>query len=412
MMHIKLSSSRTGAARGLMRIKRPAWRSGVRAPGGIKWRWSKIEDFPFRMTARRDGGGTPDAARAQIAKWLLACCALVFAMVVLGGVTRLTRSGLSIVEWQPLVGTLPPLTEGDWTGLFEKYRETPEYQKINRGMSLEEFKGIFWLEYFHRLLGRLIGVAFLAPFVYFLVRHRIGAALGLRLAGIFVLGALQGVLGWYMVKSGLVDDPRVSPYRLTAHLALAFAIYGAMLWTALGLLSPAPEAPASEGVRRLRRRGWGLTALVFLMVLSGGFVAGIRAGFAYNTFPLMNGYVVPPGIFMLDPWYENFFNNMATVQFDHRLIAWLLAVLVPWYWWQARSVELPQRARVLFHLLVAAVAIQIALGIGTLLLVVPVPLAAAHQGGALVVFTVVLALNHALRGEAARQVSRLQVQAT
>jgi cytochrome c oxidase assembly protein subunit 15 len=279
-------------------------------------------------------------------------------------------------------------------------------------MSLEEFKDIFWLEYFHRLLGRLIGVAFFAPLVYFLVRRKIDAALGLKLAGIFVLGALQGLMGWYMVKSGLIDDPRVSQYRLTAHLALAFVIYGAMLWTALDLLSPWPDAPANGGMRRLRRWGWGLAALVFLMVLSGGFVAGIRAGLAYNTFPLMNGHVVPPEIFMLDPWYENFFNNMATVQFDHRLIAWMLAVLVPWFWWRARSVELLRRTRALFHLLLAALALQIALGIGTLLLLVPVSLAAAHQGGALVVFTIMLMLNHALRGEKARQAPRMQVHAT
>lgn len=351
-------------------------------------------------------------AGTQIARWLLACCALVFAMVVLGGVTRLTHSGLSIVEWQPLVGTVPPLTDGDWTELFQKYQKTPEYQQVNRGMGLEEFKGIFWLEYFHRLLGRLIGIAFFVPLVYFLVRRKIDAALGLKLGGIFVLGALQGLMGWYMVKSGLIDDPRVSQYRLTAHLALAFVIYGAILWTALGLLSPVPDSPASDGVRRLRRWGWGLAALIFLMVLSGGFVAGTRAGLAYNTFPLMNGRLVPPEIFMLDPWYENFFSNIATVQFDHRLIAWALAMVVPWFWWQARSVELPRRTRVLFHLLLAALAIQIALGIGTLLLVVPVALAAAHQAGALVVFTVMLTLNHALRGEKARQVSRMQVQAT
>ena len=363
------------------------------------------------MAVVLDSHAAPERARRQVAYWLLACCALVFAMVVLGGVTRLTHSGLSIVEWQPLVGTIPPLTEPDWSELFQKYQDTPEYQKVNRGMSLEEFKDIFWLEYFHRLLGRLIGVAFFVPLVYFLVRRKIDAALGLKLAGILVLGALQGLMGWYMVKSGLIDDPRVSQYRLTAHLALAFVIYAAMLWAALDLLWPRADAPENDAVRRLRRWAWGLTALVFLMVLSGGFVAGIRAGLAYNTFPLMNGYVVPPEIFMLDPWYENFFSNMATVQFDHRLIAWVLAILVPWSWWRAQAVGLSRRSRVLSHLLLAALAIQVALGIGTLLLHVPVSLAAAHQGGALAVFTVALMLNHALRGERTRQASRMQVHA-
>jgi cytochrome c oxidase assembly protein subunit 15 len=338
----------------------------------------------------------------RIAAWLIACCALVFAIVVLGGVTRLTRSGLSIVEWQPIVGALPPLTSADWEALFLKYQQTPEYQKVNPGMSLEGFKGIFWLEYFHRLLGRLIGVAFFAPLLYFLWRRAVTPPLAVKLGGIFLLGALQGALGWYMVQSGLVDDPRVSHYRLTAHLALAFAIYAAMLWLALDLLAPAPARTVAAGrVPRLRRLAWTVTGLVIAMVVTGGFVAGIRAGYAYNTFPLMNGRWVPPEIFLIEPWYLNFFNNMATVQFDHRLGAWLLAVAVPWLWYEAGRAELPARARLLTHLLLAALALQIALGISTLLLAVPVALAAAHQAGALVVFTAALALNHALRGAGA-----------
>jgi cytochrome c oxidase assembly protein subunit 15 len=334
----------------------------------------------------------------RVAAWLIACCALVFAMVVLGGITRLTHSGLSIVEWQPIVGTLPPLTAADWQALFLKYQQTPEYHKVNPGMTLEGFKGIFWLEYFHRLLGRLIGVAFFFPLVYFAWRRALTTPLALKLAGIFVLGALQGAMGWYMVKSGLVDDPRVSQYRLTAHLALAIAIYGAMLWVALDLLRPEGGSDvAPGGFRRARRLAWAVTFLVIAMVVTGGFVAGIRAGYAYNTFPLMNGYLVPPELFRIEPWYLNFFNNMATVQFDHRLLAWLLAFAVPWLWYEARRAGLPARARLLTHWLVAALAVQIALGIATLLLVVPAALAAAHQAGALVVFTIALALNHSLR---------------
>jgi cytochrome c oxidase assembly protein subunit 15 len=327
-------------------------------------------------------------------------------MVVLGGVTRLTRSGLSIVEWQPIVGALPPLTEAHWAELFEKYRATPEYQQVNRGMSLEEFKGIFWLEYFHRLLGRLIGLVFFLPLIYFALRRLVNLGLGLKLGGIFALGALQGALGWYMVASGLVDEPRVSQYRLTAHLALAFVIYGAMLWTALGLLSPGPPVGEDARVRSLRRWAWAFTAAVSLMVITGGFVAGIRAGLAYNTFPLMNGHLVPPEILVLEPWYRNFTSNMATVQFSHRLIAWVLAALGPWLWFKARALDLPRGVRVLFHLLLAALALQIALGIGTLLLAVPVALGAAHQGGALAVFTIALAINHALRAPARRRLAR------
>jgi cytochrome c oxidase assembly protein subunit 15 len=352
-----------------------------------------------RMTPMH-GPAAPVGARVAVAKWLLVCCALVFAMVVLGGATRLTHSGLSIVEWQPLVGTIPPLTDADWNELFRKYQATPEYQKVNHGMSLEEFKDIFWLEYFHRLLGRLIGLAFFVPFVYFLVRRKIDGALGWKLGSIFVLGALQGALGWYMVMSGLVDNPRVSQFRLTAHLALAFAIYAAMLWTALDLLSPRPLAARDEGrVQRLRRWAWAFTGVVCFMVISGGFVAGIRAGLAYNTFPLMNGHFVPAEIFMLEPWYRNFFYNMATVQFDHRLGAWALAFLAPWLWFLATREGVPQGIRWRVYLLVAALGIQIALGISTLLLAVPVALGVAHQGGALAVFTVSLLVNHALRAE-------------
>ncbi|MCX7184142.1 MAG: COX15/CtaA family protein [Nitrosospira sp.] len=333
----------------------------------------------------------------SIAVWLLACCALVFAMVVVGGVTRLTNSGLSIVEWQPIVGTLPPLSQSDWEVVFEKYHQTPQYQKVNQGMSLDEFKGIFWWEYFHRLLGRVIGLAFFIPFVYFVARKGIDRPLGIKLAGIFLLGGLQGAMGWYMVKSGLVDNPHVSQYRLTAHLGLAFVIYAAMLWVALGLLFPANPAHADDRLRSLRRFSQGLTTLIFIMVLSGGFVAGIRAGLAYNTFPLMNGHFIPPEIFMLEPWYRNFFDNMATVQFDHRMIAWMLAFLVPLFWFKSRQLPLPVSTRLACNLLLIMLAVQISLGIATLLLVVPLPLAAAHQGGAVLLFTAALWVSHKLR---------------
>jgi cytochrome c oxidase assembly protein subunit 15 len=305
---------------------------------------------------------------------------------------------LSITEWQPIVGTLPPLNDAQWQEAFAKYQLTPEYRQVNQGMALAEFKGIFWWEYFHRLLGRAIGVVFLLPLVWFGMRRRIPSGYGWKLAGIFVLGGLQGAMGWYMVQSGLVDDPRVSQFRLTAHLGLALLIFAAMLWVALSLLHPQRASLASAPQRAARRYARATVALVFVMVLTGGFVAGIRAGFAYNTFPLMNGALVPPEIFMLEPWWKNFFYNMATVQFDHRLIAWALAFLVPTLWWKLRVADaLPSRARAAGTLLLGLLAVQIALGIATLLLVVPLPLAAAHQAGAVLVFAAALNVAHALR---------------
>jgi cytochrome c oxidase assembly protein subunit 15 len=327
-----------------------------------------------------------------VAGWLLACCALVFAMVVVGGITRLTHSGLSIVEWQPIVGTIPPLSDADWQETFRKYQQTPQFKQVNADMDLSGFKRIFWWEYFHRLLGRLIGAVFLLPLLWLAWRRQISRGLGWKLAGVFALGGVQGALGWYMVRSGLVDDPRVSQYRLTAHLGLALLIYAAMLWIALDLLFRRMVSPPG-----LRRFSAALAALVFVMALSGGLVAGIRAGLAYNTFPLMDGHLVPPEILSIEPWYLNFFSNMATVQFDHRLIAWLLAFLAPWFWLRVRRAAAPPRARIGADTLLAALALQIALGIATVLNAAPLTLAAAHQAGALLVFTAALYAAHSLR---------------
>ena len=342
-------------------------------------------------------GRAPASAGRAVAFWLLACAVLVAAMVVVGGVTRLTHSGLSIAEWQPLVGTVPPLSEGDWQALFEKYRATPEYKLVNQGMSLDEFKGIFWWEYVHRLLGRVIGIAFLVPLLWFWWAGRVDRRLGWKLAGIFALGALQGAVGWYMVASGLVDEPRVSHLRLATHLGLAVLILGAMLWVAFALIFPrrVDGGRAAPGDARLAGI---MAALVFLQVLAGALVAGIRAGKAYNTFPLMNGHLVPPETLSLDPWWLNFFNNMATVQLDHRLLAWLLLAGVTWLWLRVRRSDAGPRVRRGASLLLGLVVVQFALGVATLLLVVPVPLAAAHQGVATLVFAAALYTAHALRG--------------
>jgi cytochrome c oxidase assembly protein subunit 15 len=331
-----------------------------------------------------------------VAAWLFTCCALVFAMVVVGGVTRLTHSGLSIVEWQPIVGTLPPLTEAAWQEAFAKYQATPEFRHVNHAMDVAAFKGIFWWEYFHRLLGRLIGVVFFVPLAWFALRKRVPASLVPALTAILALGALQGAMGWYMVQSGLVAAPRVSHLRLTAHLGLALAIFAAMFWIGLSLMRP--RAVAREGLGALRRAGNAIAALVFVMVLTGGLVAGIRAGFAYNTFPSMNGHVMPPEILMIDPWYRNFFDNMATVQFDHRLLAWTLALVVPLLWWRVRRhAAAPHAARIGADVLLALLVLQVGLGIATLLLRVPVPLAAMHQAGAVLLFAASLNVAHALR---------------
>ena len=329
-----------------------------------------------------------------IAAWLFACCLLIFAMVVLGGVTRLTRSGLSIVEWDPIMGAVPPLSQIQWEQTFDQYKLTPEYRKVNHGMSLPEFKGIFYVEWAHRLLGRLIGVVFLVPFLYFLVRRRITRALVPKLTAMLVLGGLQGVLGWYMVKSGLVDIPRVSPYRLTAHLALAVVVYAYIFWTALGLLRASQPLPPPAGLRRF---GAAVTALIFVMILSGGFVAGTRAGFVFNSFPLMNGHFFPEGMYALQPLWVNLFENIATVQFNHRALAYLMCIVIPAFWWSAMQYALPAGTRRAVHLLLGWLALQVALGIMTLLYAVPVPLAAAHQAGALVLFSLALYVLHSLR---------------
>jgi cytochrome c oxidase assembly protein subunit 15 len=360
-------------------------------------------DSSLALPAAGSAAGAAAPGHRAIAAWLLVCCALVFAMVVVGGVTRLTHSGLSIVEWQPIVGTLPPLGDAAWHEAFEKYKLTPEYRQVNHGMSLAEFKGIFWWEYFHRLLGRVIGVVFFVPLAWFWARGRLDRPLAWKLAGIFALGGLQGAMGWYMVMSGLVDDPRVSQFRLTAHLAIAVLIFATMLWVAMDLLAPRMTADldASRTTRptpgSVRRLDWWITGVVGYMVVTGGFVAGIRAGKAYNTFPLMQGHIVPPEIFMIEPWWQNFFYNMATVQFDHRLGAWALAFLVPWLWLRVRKDAVSPRGRLAANLLLAAVIVQIALGITALLLAVPVALGAAHQGGAVVLLAAALFANHSLR---------------
>ena len=317
-------------------------------------------------------------------------------MVVLGGVTRLTGSGLSMVNWKPVSGVLPPLSQAAWDREFAHYRETPEYSYVNKGMTLDAFKGIFWFEYAHRLLGRLIGVVFLVPFVYFLLRRRFEPSLVPKLVSMFILGGLQGLLGWYMVKSGLIDDPHVSQYRLAAHLGLAILIYAFMLWTALEILRRGQSS--GPGARsRLASPTTILAVAVFITMMSGAFVAGLKAGFTYNTFPLMAGKLVPDDMWSVSPAYLNFFENVTTVQFTHRVLAMatFLAIIVLWF--GARRTGLARPQRLWLHATALTAIVQVALGISTLVLRVPILLAALHQAGAMVLLTVLLGLAYETR---------------
>jgi cytochrome c oxidase assembly protein subunit 15 len=315
---------------------------------------------------------------------------MVFLMVMIGGITRLTESGLSITEWKPVTGIVPPLSEAEWQAEFEKYKQIPQYTLRFTG-DLAEFKTIFFWEWLHRAWGRLIGIVFLVPLVWLAASGRVDRSLVPRLAGIFLLGAIQGGVGWWMVKSGLADRTEVSQYRLTVHLGLAVVIYGAMLWVALDLLRP-PRVPAPAG---LRRAASVLLGLVFVTLLSGGLVAGLRAGLTYNTFPLMDGRLVPEGYAGLQPLWLNWFETIPAVQFNHRLLAVTTfgTIVAVWAWWRHDAV----RVLLELDLLLVAALLQVALGISTLLLAVPIPFAAAHQAGAMLLVTATLCLRHACR---------------
>jgi heme a synthase len=337
--------------------------------------------------------GAARSGLGAIAAWLFICCATIFLMVVVGGITRLTLSGLSITEWKPVIGVVPPLSAADWANEFAKYKEIPEYRAVHFGMTLNEFQWIYFWEYAHRLLGRLIGVVFAAPLVWFLVRRRLPRRLVPPLCGILLLGFAQGALGWYMVESGLADRIEVSQYRLVAHLALALAIYAAVLWLGLGLVGTQARTDPGSGWRRAAD-----VVLVFVAatMAAGGFTAGLHAGLTYNTFPLMDGRLVPAGYGLLQPYWRNWFENIAAVQFDHRLLAVATAVVIALVWAAGQHSGLPKRAQAALHTLLAVVGLQVALGIATLLLAVPIPIAAAHQAGAVLLLTAAIVFRHTL----------------
>ncbi|MDQ2802809.1 MAG: COX15/CtaA family protein [Pseudomonadota bacterium] len=352
-----------------------------------------VRDFPGavqndRAVSRRN--------RRLAAGWLFTVCGMILVMIVLGGVTRLTGSGLSIMEWAPVRGIVPPLGRADWDKLFALYQQIPQYKLLHQGFGLAGFKQIFWLEWVHRLWGRLVGLAFFVPLVWLWATGRIGRALRPRLAVIFVLGGLQGAVGWLMVASGFFpDSTSVAPARLVIHLGLALVLYAAILWTGLGLLRPV--ASGASGGRLLRPTLLLCAATLALTILAGGFVAGTHAGLAYNTFPLMDGRLIPADYGHLHPWLRNLTQNIPAVQFDHRLLATLTALLGGAAVGAAWRTPLARGARAAVLALAGLVMLQYALGVATLLLVVPVSLAAAHQANAVLALTAALVALHALR---------------
>lgn len=358
--------------------------------------------MPFDAAVRphvphRLGFARRPAPRA-VAAWLFTICAMLIVMVSLGGATRLTGSGLSIMEWAPLMGALPPMSDAEWRRLYALYQQIPQYNLVNQGFGIEGFKGIFWLEWGHRLWGRLIGLAFLLPLLWFAVRGAIDGRLARRLGLLFLLGGLQGAIGWFMVASGFAaDSTAVSPYRLVVHLSMALLLYSVILWTALGLWrdgAPAAPSAARPAPPALRPLTMAVLHLVAITVVAGGFVAGMRAGLTYNSFPLMDGRLVPDGYWAL-PGLRNLAENIAAVQFNHRLLATLTATLAlaTAAYGLLRGAAGALRTRLL--LLGAAVLAQYALGVVTLLWVVPVALGTAHQAMAVLVLTAALALLHA-----------------
>jgi cytochrome c oxidase assembly protein subunit 15 len=332
----------------------------------------------------------PEPTDRHIAIWLLTTAGMIFVMALIGAITRLTESGLSIMEWAPISGVLPPFGTTEWERVFAIYKTTPEYLEVNRGMTLEEFKSIYWWEYVHRLWGRLIGVVFLAGFGWFLIKGQVRSELKPHFVAMFVLGALQGLLGWVMVESGFAGRTDVSQYRLTAHLLAALAIYGYIFWVAVGLLRPRPRPSADPRWPALKGQLAVFGALIVLTIASGGFVAGLDAGFIYNTFPKMEGAWIPADYGEISPFYVNLFENIAAVQFNHRALALItvIAALVIWIW--GRRLSLAPEARGALDLIALIALAQAGLGVATLLYVVALPLAVLHQAGAIALLTAVL----------------------
>ncbi|KAI0734924.1 COX15-CtaA-domain-containing protein [Fomitopsis betulina] len=428
-------------------LRRPTvWTQGRQLTLGTKASRSRAFDPRFFSSNAAATAELPVLSPPPVAGWLIFSSVLVFAVIVVGGVTRLTESGLSITEWKPITGVLPPLSRVEWEGEFTKYKATPEFKLLNHSITLDEFKDIFYMEWGHRVLGRFIGVAFVVPLAYFAIRKRLTASLPKQLFGMALLLGAQGALGWYMVKSGLEDSlmdtpgavPRVSQYRLAAHLGTAFVLYAGMLGTGIAALYDwryatrgmwsglKGEAAAgfthileNANVKRFARYSKWLTALVFVTALSGAFVAGLDAGLLYNEFPLMGGRLAPPADELFsksyaknpdgsDIWWRNIFENPTTVQFDHRCLAITTYTATSLLYALSRSsaykAVLPPLVKRMMVSAFAMANVQVLLGVCTLLYLVPVPLAAAHQAGSVMLLTTMVQLLIALRrpGAAAR----------
>ncbi|MGB0720129.1 MAG: COX15/CtaA family protein [Bdellovibrionales bacterium] len=332
----------------------------------------------------------PDQVRDDVhglILWLYTVAGLVFTMVMIGAITRLTDSGLSMVEWRPVFGFLPPMNEAEWTRVFDLYKASPEFAKKHFWMGIEDFKAIFFWEYLHRVLGRVIGLVFALPLLWFWLRKQIPAGYGWKLIGMLVLGGLQGFMGWYMVKSGLVNDPYVSHYRLSAHLTIAFLIFSLLIWLALSL-----QNPQRTGNKALFAHSWFVLGMVTLTIFWGAYTAGLDAGLIYNeTFPKMGGQWIPPTINQFTPYWLNFFETPEGVQFTHRWLAMTSVIAMISLWAHAvakRSASWP------VHALAGMSLLQLTLGITTLLSKVYVPIAVLHQAGALVLLGLLITTLH------------------
>jgi len=334
--------------------------------------------------------------RKPIIIWLLVIVLMIFGTIMIGGITRLTDSGLSMVDWRPLMGIIPPNNNDDWNKVFEMYKQYPEYQKLNYNITLSEFKSIFFWEYAHRMSGRMIGLLMLLPWLYFSIRKRLSSSFNLKMLALFILLVAQGVLGWYMVQSGLIDKPQVSHYRLAAHLLLALALLGATLWQALNLIR-VESAVTGLSQPRLRQIALGFTLLISLQIFYGAIVAGLNAGLGYNTFPLMAGHLVPSRMFMLEPFWLNLLDNRITVQFLHRSFGWLILFSAVGIFLYARKLPLSSKQLHAVKVIAGLVAVQFVLGVLTLIYVMPLGLAIAHQAVAAILFASAINLNHSLR---------------
>lgn len=320
--------------------------------------------------------------------WLWSGAGLIFLMLIIGGITRLTGSGLSMSDWNLIMGALPPMSEAEWIAAFEQYKQFPEYRQVNTGMSLEEFKGIFFWEYLHRLLGRAIGIVFLVPFLFFWIRGYFTPKMLQRMLFLFGLGTLQGAMGWIMVKSGLVDVPYVSHYRLAAHLMLAFILVGCCVWFSLDLRGSGPSAGNETANGGLKKWTLVVGAVFFVQLLWGAFTAGLNAGYIYNTFPTMNGEWLPQNVWALQPAMLNLVENPGTVQWMHRLIGTVLGVLVLWLWYRTQNSGVSGATQKIVHLLLIIILLQYALGVFTVIYHVPLALGVAHQAVALLFWIV------------------------